>query len=73
MTAGTRAAYRYFDLRKTRSIRVQFRGTGVICANGNTLDANGCTPLTGTEKTELILEVLSGKVDILSFELRDHE
>ena len=70
-TAGTRAVYKYFDLSRTRSIRINYQGTAVITVNGHRLDGNGTAPVSGGAKESLTLEVLSGKADIVSFTLSD--
>lgn len=70
-TAGTRAVYKYFDLSRTRSIRINYQGTAVITVNGRQLDGNGTAPVSGGAKESLTMDVLSGKADIVSFTLLD--
>ena len=71
LTAGTKAVYKYFDLRKTKRIVVQYCGDAVLGVNGVPLDANGTAPLSGGEREPLTIEVLSGKADIRSFTLEE--
>ena len=66
---GTEAVYKYFDLRETKRITVAYRGGGTIAVNGTLLDANGSAPVSGGEREELRIAVVSGKADILSFTL----
>lgn len=68
-TAGTEAVYKYFDLRETKRIAVAYRGDGAIAVNGTLLDGNGTAQVSGGEREELCITVVSGKADILSFTL----
>lgn len=67
LTAGTKTVYKYFDLRNTGSITVDYTGNGVLAVNGRVLDDRFSAPLSGGEKEILTFEVLSGKLDIRSF------
>ena len=69
LSAGTKAVYKYFDLRKTRRITVEFRGNAVLSVNGTRLDPQGSAPLSGSGSEALCIEVLSGKADIFGFTL----
>lgn len=66
LTAGTKAVYKYFDLHGTRRISVRMRGTGAVSVNGTTLDENNAAPLTGSARETLTIEVVSGKIDLIS-------
>ena len=66
LTAGTKAVYKYFDLCKTRRIFVKTRGTGVVSVNGTVLDETGRETLTGGARETLTIEVVSGKLDLIS-------
>ena len=66
LTAGTKAVYKYFDLRSTRRISVKLRGNGVVSVNGMALDENGAAPLCGGARETLTIEVVSGKLDLIS-------
>ena len=65
--AGTKAVYKYFDLRKTDRIRIEYRGNAALSVNGVLLDKDGAVSISGGEQETLSMEVLSGKADILSF------
>ncbi|MBR4470504.1 MAG: family 43 glycosylhydrolase [Erysipelotrichaceae bacterium] len=67
LTAETKAVYKYFDLRNTGSITVDYTGNGVLAVNGRVLDDHFSAPLSGGEKETLTFELLSGKLDIRSF------
>ena len=69
LTAGTKAVYKYCDLRSTRRISVKLRGNGVVSVNGMALDENGAAPLCGGARETLTIEVVSGKIDLISFTL----
>lgn len=69
LTAGTKAVYKYFDLRSTHHITVKLRGNGVVSVNGMTLDENGAAPLCGGARETLTIEVVSGKLDLIAFTL----
>ena len=70
LTTGCTAVYKYFDFRHTSSISVSFRGSGTLSCNGVPLNEWGSAPLHGGEKEEIRIRVESGKLDILSFELK---
>lgn len=69
LTAGTKAIYKYFDLRGTRRIAVKLNGNGVVSVNGTALDENGTAPLTGGAREALTIEVVSGMLDLISLTL----
>lgn len=69
LTAGTKAVYKYFDLRHTKTVTVNCHGDGVLTVNGKSLDGGFSAPLSGGEREAVTIEVLSGKLDILSFTL----
>ena len=69
LTAGTRAVYKYFDLMDTKRITLKTQGDGKISVNGTFLGSDMSAPVSGTEKDTLTIEVISGKVDILTFTL----
>ena len=69
LTAGTKLVYKYFDLSRTKRIAVTLRGSGTLAVNGIALDACGSASLTGGPCDTLTVEVLSGKVDMISFAL----
>ena len=69
LTAGTKAVYKYIDLSRTARITVEAHGEGVLRANGVLLDKGFSAPLSGGEREQLCLEVVSGKLDIISFSL----
>ena len=69
LTAGTKAVYKYIDLRHTKTVTVKYRGDGVLAVNGRSLDGGFSAPLSGGEREAVTIEVLSGKLDILSFTL----
>ena len=69
LTAGTKLVYKYFDLTRTKRITVTLRGSGTLMVNGSALDAHGVALLTGGPRDTLTIEVLSGKVDVISFAL----
>ena len=71
ITAGTKAVYKYFDLSHTAAIIVHACGEGAMHVNGTPLDENGRAPLTGGTHETLAIEVVSGKLDIISFTLED--
>ncbi|MBQ6542453.1 MAG: family 43 glycosylhydrolase [Lachnospiraceae bacterium] len=71
LTAGTAAFYRYFDLRRTKRIRVDHDGNAEIEVNGKKLSENGTAPISGGERETLCLRILSGKADIRSFTLEE--
>ena len=70
LTAGTKAVYKYFDFTNTRTITLDVRGEAVIKVNGKNTDENFSAPLSGGEKETLEIEVVSGKADIISFQLK---
>lgn len=69
LTTGTKAVYKYFDLRDTKRIAVDFRGNAALSVNGIRLDDHGTAPIEGGKRETLCIEILSGKADILSFTL----
>ena len=71
LTAGTKAVYKYFDLRSTKRITMEFCGTAALSVNGVRLDHHGTAPIKGGERETLCIEVLSGKADVLSFTLEE--
>ena len=71
LTAGTKAVYKYFDLTRTARIVVETRGEGALSVNDVLLDEMHAAPLTGGEREELCIEVVSGKLDIVSFTLEE--
>ena len=71
LTTGTKAVYKYFDLRDTKRIAVDFRGNATLAVNGVRLDDHGTAPIEGGKRETLCIEILSGKADILSFTLEE--
>ena len=71
LTAGTKAVYKYFDLRNTKRITVESCGNAALSVNGVRLDHHGTAPIKGGERETLCIEVLSGKADVLSFTLEE--
>ncbi len=69
MVSGSKVVYKYFDLRNTERIKVEYSGKGTIQVNGTALDENGYASCFGNDCCELCFEVVSGKVDIISFQL----
>ena len=71
LTAGTKAVYKYFDLRSTRRIVVKLHGNGVALVNGTALDKTGAAPLTGGGRETLTIEVISGRLDLISLRFEE--
>lgn len=69
LVSGTKAVYKYFDLSNTKRIKVEYGGKGTLSVNGIQVDENGYAPCLGNEHSEICIKVISGKVDINSFNL----
>ena len=70
LTEGTKAVYKYYDLTNTRAITLNVRGEAAIKVNGVITDESFTAPLSGGEKEALIIEIVSGKADIISLHLK---
>ena len=71
LTVGTTVVYKYFDLRNTKRIIVEYCGNAALSVNGIRLDDHGTAPIEGGKRETLCIEILSGKADILSFTLEE--
>lgn len=69
LTKGTKAIYKYFDLSNTKSLRLNYEGNGIVSVNDHVLNKDGRVFLTGNKKDIITIEILAGKIDIISFEL----
>lgn len=69
LTKETKIVYKYFDLSNTKSIKINYKGTGIISVNDKTLDKKDRAPLYGDKKMVIEIKIISGKVDIYSLEL----
>ena len=69
LTTGTTVVYKYFDLRNTKRIIVEYCGNAALSVNGIRLDDHGTAPIEGGKRETICIEILSGKADILSFTL----
>lgn len=72
MATGTKTVYKYFDLSQTRQLTITARGEGNLLVHGQGqihVASSSWTayriPISGGAHTELILESLSGRMDIL--------
>ena len=71
LTVGTTVVYKYFDLRNTKRIIVEYCGNAALSVNDIRLDDHGTAPIEGGKRETLCIEILSGKADILSFTLEE--
>lgn len=71
LTVGTKAVYKYFDLRNTKRIIVEYCGNAALSVNGIRLDDHETAPIEGGKRETICIEILSGKADILSFTLEE--
>lgn len=71
ITSGTKVVYKYFDLSNAESITVEYKGDAELSINGNKLNADNSTCLSGNCRDVITIEVTSGKADILSFTIKE--
>ena len=69
--SGTKVVYKYFDLSNAESITVEYKGDAELSINGNKLNADNSTCLSGNCRDVITIEVTSGKADILSFTIKE--
>ncbi|MBR2672784.1 MAG: family 43 glycosylhydrolase [Oscillospiraceae bacterium] len=67
MKQGTKAVYRYFDLKETERISIDYAGEATLSVNGNeVIDGK---VLLKSEDRIIEIEVIKGRCDIYSFKL----